>query len=289
MKQNKCKYPTTFYYYNFTSRWRYYLERINERIKQKLGLKRKKLNLPDGNMYYADFLQAINDSCEYSDIDLTKFISYYANHSNWVEELWKTVDGDPDKFHAKIVGEEGRKSICANCVFSFSVKYSYDVIYSFLSVVNKNIKCCDYGCANASISFSMLLRDKISFLTMCDIYHEHAEFIKWRIKKYNLENKAVWKDVRSITDYDEYDVVICFDVLEHLKNPTEALKSKLYPMLKKGGLLILQAPWGGQVMGHLDEAIFDFYRNGGRKFLRKNFKKIYAMTSLDISGIWVKK
>ena len=59
--------------------------------------------------------------------------------------------------------------------------------------------------------------------------------------------------------------------------------------MQPGGILLLQAPWGGGVPSHLDEAIIDFYQNGGKSFISKRFKKIYSMAAMDISGVWQKK
>lgn len=280
------KYSETYLYYQKMSVFTY---RINSLLK-KLKLK-KGLIFPETNTYYFDFLQAINDCCEFLKIDLNKFSLYYSEHTNWPRILWEKCNGDPDKFNEQITGECGRANICANCICSFALKYSYDAIYGFLENLAKSketIRVCDYGCANANISFAMLLRNKISFLTMCDIYNESTGYINYRIKKYGVEKRAVWKDVRLITDHNEYDAIICFDVLEHTKNPSEILEKKIYPMLKKGGLLIIQAPWGGNVVSHLDEAIFDFYKNSGRRFLKRHFKEIYHMATIDISGVWVK-
>jgi 2-polyprenyl-3-methyl-5-hydroxy-6-metoxy-1,4-benzoquinol methylase len=116
-----------------------------------------------------------------------------------------------------------------------------------------------------------------------------ADFIAYRAKKHNLSS-IEWHDVRDSTwSHQQFDAVICFDVLEHLSNPSYVLRELLYPMLKHSGLLFLQAPWGGGVPSHLDEAIVDFYHHGGRQFLSKKFNKIYSMAAMDISGVWLKR
>ena len=83
------------------------------------------------------------------------------------------------------------------------------------------------------------------------------------------------------------DVVIALDVLEHLENSSEIFCSGIYPMLKKGGLIILNAPWRGQLT-HIDKAADDFYHNGGRKFLSKHFHEIYRLGSNDVSCVYEK-
>lgn len=281
------RYPIKYYNYHKIAGVNYYLDKIGGLFNRK-----ELLRLSKGNQYPLDFIKGIQDACEFLHIDLKRFLEYYSTHSEWPNKLWEECSKNPDKFNDNIFGEYGRANICANCICSFSLKYSYDTVYLFLNKLNEKrqvIKVCDYGCCNANISFAMLMLNKISYLVMTDLYNESAKFIDFRIDKYDVKEKAVWQDVRTIKYENEFDVIICFDVLEHTPNPSEILETKIYPMLKKGGLLIVQAPWGGDVVSHLDEAVYDFYQNGGRIFLRKAFKKIYSMTPLDISGVWVKR
>jgi 2-polyprenyl-3-methyl-5-hydroxy-6-metoxy-1,4-benzoquinol methylase len=213
------------------------------------------------------------------------------DHSHWPMELWERVKGDVDEFNRHIVGNIGRKNVCANTICSFALKYTYDTLYSVLQMLGKrqgDISLCDYGCCNANISFSMLLGGHVSTLRAYDLYSESTEYIKHRIRKYGLEERAEWRDVDAPATGELFDVVYCIDVLEHTKNPSQILETQIAPLIKKLGYLIIQAPWGGGVVSHLDEAIVDFYSQGGRKFLLKNFIKIYSMTPLDISGVWQK-
>lgn len=242
--------------------------------------------------YYTDFINAINDCCEFVHIDLKTFSEYYNEHQEWSRRLWNESKGDPNAYHNKLAQEYAEKNLVANCVCSFALKYSYETIYHYLAELadaNKSLAVCDFGCANAHMSFAMMQRKLISNLVLCDLPSCSADFIKFRSQKYGL-SAVDWQDVRYFKAKDhQFDAVICFDVLEHLSNPTEVLSTVLYPMLKPGGYLFLQAPWGGGVPSHLDEAISDFYLRGGRRFLSRRFRKIYSMTSLDISGVWIKK
>ena len=62
---------------------------------------------------------------------------------------------------------------------------------------------------------------------------------------------------------------------------------KISPMLKIGGLLLLRAPWRGQLT-HLDTAPDDLYQNGGRKYLDENYKEVYRFGVNDISAVYKK-
>jgi 2-polyprenyl-3-methyl-5-hydroxy-6-metoxy-1,4-benzoquinol methylase len=245
-----------------------------------------------GNVYYADFLKAIDDCCDFLKIDLATFTQYFLDHPKWAQEVWEKSNGNPDVFNNTIAEQYADKNLAANCIYSFSLKYSYDTLYYYLhklASTQKEVVVCDYGCANANISFAMAQRKLITNLQCTDLPNMSADFIAYRAKKHNLKF-IEWHDVRDFAwSHNQFDAVICFDVLEHLPHPSSLVNEVLYPMLKQGGILLLQAPWGGGVPSHLDEAIIDFYQNGGKSFISKRFKKIYSMAAMDISGVWQKK
>ena len=236
-------------------------------------------------------LIAINDTCEFLQVNLIEFIRYLDEHSSWSDELWEKLNANADVYNRSIIGDYGKRNICANTISSFSLKYTSDTLYTVLGLVsnyNNNILLCDYGCCNANITISMLLNGKTSYLAMHDYHTESTNLIEYRLNKHKMQANAQWHDINDTADKFLYDVVYCTDVLEHTTNPSEILMNKLYLMIKPGGYLILQAPWGGDNKTHLDEAIVDFYGHSGRQFLKKNFKIIYSMTHLDISGVWRK-
>jgi len=280
----KSRYPASFFSHAFMGQVGYYMQMLGI----KAGL-RKNYNQGTNVSYFTDYLEAVNDCCEYLGINLTQFVSYINAHQSLIEDAWKRHLEDPSTFYSADHGEAGRANICMNCVASFSVTYNYNVLSLLLVELGNKATVCDFGCTNADISMAMLLRDKISRLTMSDFNNSSAEFIKYRIGKYKLQERAAWKNLDEIYDEEQYDVILCMDVLEHCVDPSHILEHKIFPMLKRGGYLLMQAPWGGDNIGHLEEAVVDFYRYGGRRFLSSRFNKIYAMTTLDISGIWIKK
>ena len=62
----------------------------------------------------------------------------------------------------------------------------------------------------------------------------------------------------SMFDNDKFDVVICTEVLEHLYDPTLALK-EAYRVLKKGGLYLATVPAFGGVMSN-DDFLGDYHQ-----------------------------
>ncbi len=285
------KYPLSYYLHALRGNVCYGSEFVAAKLKSKLN-PHAPLRPSGSDKYYSDFLLAINDACEFLKISLPDFIAYFGEHARWPGELWTSVGADPEQFNRRLTEQYGRYNICANTICSFSLKRTYDALAYVLDILSRRtegIRVCDYGCCNANISFSMLLNDRISYLAMCDFYSESTALIAYRINKYRLEHKAKWHDVSQRPEMGLYDVVYCIDVLEHATHPSEILEGILYPLLKSGGFLVLQAPWGGGVVSHLDEAVVDFYTRGGRRFLARRFKKIRSLSALDVSGVWIKR
>ena len=284
------QYPTSYYLYKRYSLIKFIVSKVSTSVRK--NLLRYPAVSPTGNVYYVDFLKSIDDCCNFLKIDLATFIQYFLDHPHWAQEVWEESNGNPDTFNNTIATQYADKNLAANCIYSFSLKYSYDTLYHYLERLahkQKEVVVCDFGCANANISFAMAQRKLITHLHCTDLPNMSADFITYRAKKYNL-NFIEWHDVRNFNwSRNQFDAVICFDVLEHLPHPSSVLCEVLYPMLKQNGLLFLQAPWGGGVPSHLDEAIVDFYSHGGKRFLSKYFKKTYSMAAMDISGVWVKK
>jgi 2-polyprenyl-3-methyl-5-hydroxy-6-metoxy-1,4-benzoquinol methylase len=81
----------------------------------------------------------------------------------------------------------------------------------------------------------------------------------------------------------KYDVILAFDVLEHLKNP-ESVMLKLKKALKKNGLLIFSAPNNHGIFGTLVTSAMNFFdRTHVSAFKRRNW--IQILSSLGFRSI----
>lgn len=96
-------------------------------------------------------------------------------------------------------------------------------------------KYLDYG---SGIGSGIILFSKNGFeVTSADISDPLQDFIKYRSKKRNINVEFInLKQQKLKKDY--YEVITCFDVLEHLVKPTKTIK-ELREALKEGGILIL--------------------------------------------------
>jgi SAM-dependent methyltransferase len=97
----------------------------------------------------------------------------------------------------------------------------------------------DIGCGN--MPYKSIFDHKVNEYVGLDIHNPladiRADFLKARIPK------------------SSYDTVLCTQVLEHIYDPNRCM-SKIHSVLKKGGVVILTAPF----MGSLHETPHDYYR-----------------------------
>lgn len=192
---------------------------------------------------------------------------------------------DSQEFYLSWTGEMGKSNLCANIVNQVVV---YEEIFDYLTeyLRGRNLVCCDYGCGAATFSF--LLHEELQFVSLhlYDVENAAAEFVRWTINVDGIP-EALWFNVmKTEVQYETYDLLVCLDVLEHLKNSSEVF-SRIGKMLKLNGFLVLRAPWGNHVE-HIPEAAIDFYEGGGYKSLKRCFKRVHHFGGEHINGVYRK-
>lgn len=96
----------------------------------------------------------------------------------------------------------------------------------------------DYG---SGIGTGALLFEKHGFkVTLCDISSPLLHFAKWRFNQ--RQRQASFVDLKIEEPKGQYDIMTCFEVLEHVKDPLAVLR-KLHRLLKPGGYLVVSAPF----------------------------------------------
>jgi len=115
--------------------------------------------------------------------------------------------------------------------------------YAFAMEVAKQRKLVDYldygsGAGTGGLFFALNNFN----VALADISKTNLDFCKYRFKKRNLSFELI--DLKNnIPKANSYDVITCFDVLEHSLEPIKVLRT-LCDSLKENGMLILTMPFG---------------------------------------------
>jgi 2-polyprenyl-3-methyl-5-hydroxy-6-metoxy-1,4-benzoquinol methylase len=98
----------------------------------------------------------------------------------------------------------------------------------------------DYG---SGIGSNALVFGLAGFnVTLADVADPLRNFAKWRCQRRHIPVRAIDLKKESL-ERDRYDVITCFDVLEHVPDPLEALE-RMRAALRPDGILFLYAPFG---------------------------------------------
>ena len=130
----------------------------------------------------------------------------------------------------------------------------------------------DFGGGIGTHSIAAALCPQVTEVVFCDINPLHQAFMQYRIEKLGLRDK-----IRCSTGEmaGQFDTVLCFDVLEHLPQPSQQLR-QFYQHLSEQGRLI--ANWyffkgfDHEFPFHLDDPVLveDFFR-----LLQSHFLEIF--------------
>jgi hypothetical protein len=106
--------------------------------------------------------------------------------------------------------------------------YLHQYIQQTLKLVGSPKNCLEIGDGHFLKSFY-----KCETNTALDIKDKRADIIA---------------DIETVSITSEYDAIICFQVLEHVDHPINAMKN-MHKMLQSGGLLVLSYPFIGPIHG----------------------------------------
>jgi SAM-dependent methyltransferase len=101
-------------------------------------------------------------------------------------------------------------------------------------------RCLDYG---SGIGNDALVMAAAGFeITLADISECLLAFAAWRCRRRGFAVRTI--DLRrERPPSDAFDLVLCFDVLEHIPRPLDVVRN-IRASLAEGGLLVVHAPFG---------------------------------------------
>lgn len=157
-----------------------------------------------------------------------------------------------------------------------------------IDLVGRNKKVLDIGCASGAIL--KYLRENLN----CQVRGVEIDEKAAQIAKERTEAEIVSGDVEDVSTWNKitkelYDVIICGDVLEHLKSPERILK-KVKRILNKKSYILISIPniahWS--IRRNLLLGKFDYTNNGLldrghlRFFTKKSFEEVIKKSGYRI-------
>jgi len=126
----------------------------------------------------------------------------------------------------------------------------------------------DAGCGTGHLTLE-LLQEGFT-VTATDYSQELVDFTREAIDQTDYCARVYWLDLRKTETLaeDNYDTIICLDVLEHIDDDMIALKN-LKSALKPGGVLIISVPALDWLYSHRDEEIGHYRRYNKHELLKK--------------------
>jgi len=109
---------------------------------------------------------------------------------------------------------------------------------------SKSTEIIDYGCGGGQLAY-MLAQEKYQ-VTIVEKNKKELDFISYRFKKHNLRVKIVPFPIHK-NFKNKYDIVLCFDVLEHIPDKEfESTINRIKSLKKSDGKVFATVSFGAQ-------------------------------------------
>jgi 2-polyprenyl-3-methyl-5-hydroxy-6-metoxy-1,4-benzoquinol methylase len=137
-----------------------------------------------------------------------------------------------------------------NTMIDLVPKYSWDKKVDFILSYKNKGKLLEIGFGNG-----ILLKKLSKYFDVFGL--DISEHNVKKASKIINNRKLFIGDIEKINTSKNYDVMLAFDVLEHLNNPAKTIK-KIYNMLKKNGIFIFSVPNNYGLFGKISTLLFNF-------------------------------
>ena len=182
------------------------------------------------------------------------------------ENLFSTED-----FYKDIVGDKHLADLAAWHISSN--EYIADTLRLQQSFA-KNL-VLDFGGGIGTHAIANAMSDDVEHVFFVDINKTNREFVEFRSKELGLENKLSFYSSINETKIEKFDTIVCLDVLEHLKDPSDQLKV-FYKIMNNDSVALFN--WyffkgvNNEYPFHIDDEIIV---NKFFKILQENFIEIF--------------
>ncbi len=208
----------------------------------------------------------------------------------WPEYSARYFDvSSPHTFYNAWVKEMGASNIGQNIFDQFSRPYILAGMNRYLGSGHTfSGTILDFGCGTGAIALSWQRKcARNANLLLADVDNLPREFVAWQCELYSHYAATLVDVALNTIDNGSLDCVLCVHVLEHLENPS-AVFMHIDKKKKKGGLCIIEAPWGRHPE-HLEKAPIDWRTCGGKEVLKRKYICLRKMMPfIPLSGVYRK-
>jgi len=178
---------------------------------------------------------------------------------------------DCAEFYKNIVGDKHLADLAAWHISSN--EYIADTL-RLQQKFSKNL-VLDFGGGIGTHAIANALSDDVEHVFFVDINKTNREFVEFRSKDLGLEKKLSFYNSIEETKISKFDTIVCLDVLEHLKDPSNQLEIFHHVMKDESVALFNWYFFKGyknEYPFHIDEkeTIDKFF-----KVLQKNFIEVF--------------
>ncbi len=138
----------------------------------------------------------------------------------------------------------------------------------------------DAGSGFGQYEYYMAKRNKDWTIKAVDVKEEQVKDCNNFFGKIGLNNvRFEVADLTKFVEKDQYDLVLCVDVMEHIEEDELVLRN-YYQSLKKGGMLLISTPsdQGGSDVHHHDHE--DYSNDGTHSFVDEHVRDGYGVEEM---------
>ncbi len=138
----------------------------------------------------------------------------------------------------------------------------------------------DAGSGFGQYEYYMAKRNKDWTINAVDVKEEQVDDCNNFFGKIGLNNAHFEvADLSKFVEKDQYDMVLCVDVMEHIEEDELVLRN-YYQSLKKGGMLLISTPsdQGGSDVHHHDHE--DYANDGTHSFVDEHVRDGYGVEEM---------
>ena len=136
-------------------------------------------------------------------------------------------------FYKNIVGDKHLADLAAWHISSY--EYITDTL-RLQQKFSKNL-VLDFGGGIGTHAIANAMSDNVEQVFFVDINKTNREFVEFRSKELGLEKKLSFYNSVQDTKIKKFDTIVCLDVLEHLRDPSEQLQI-FHEILKDDGIAL---------------------------------------------------